>query len=855
MHKKIILTTALTISVFASNAQRWVEYMQDPNVNFYITQKEAHRYFEEKEKNIQEKEQLGNTLQKQEESGYQLFQRWERFMEPRVYPSGDVTIPSQKYKEFLKQRAEDNLNKYSESVSNKALSNSWTPVGPMGDMVYGDAGRLNFVRFNPTNNNNAWVGAPAGGLWSSVNDGISWTITTDQSIASGYSDLAIDPTDSQIMYAATGDADGYFSNSIGVLKSIDGGQNWASTGTLGMSSYLKIGRLLIDPNNNQVLIAATNDGIYRSQNAGASWQQVSTIDATDLEFKPGNSGTVYAAGRDFQISTNNGLNWTTITNGVPSYSAVIRLAIAVSPADPDYVYMLAADYNGFGFYGLYLSTNGGTSFNTQSTSPNVLGWSSTGGDTGGQGFYTLSLAVSPTNKNEVMVGGVNIWRSLDAGVSWNISGQWINTTVNDYVHADIHDLVYLNETTIWAATDGGIFYTLDTGITWIASNGSINVSEIYNFGLSTTQYHKIIASYQDCGTNVLNGTSWTNVGGGDGIQSFIDWNNDNNMYWTSAAGSAMRSIGGNTQWLSMPSSSYLNFIQDPLTSTTLWAFGGNQNIVYSSTDQGTNWSSTSGTIPDNNVTRLKVAKSNSQIIYVISYNTMFKTTDGGNSWINITGTLPSNYTSLSAIEIKPTDANTVWVTLSGYYGGNKVYKTTDGGLTWTNISNGLPNLPVNCITYSSALNEPLFVGTDNGVYFMDTTMTSWVAYGTGLPFTEITSLAIFQPTGKLNAATLGRGIWEIDLFDYSTSSATLTRFTSGNIDVFPNPAKEKITILSSSNTEGVITITDLLGKIVKEAKINSNQTVINTEDIQSGVYFIKVTLGNNSNTQKIVISK
>jgi photosystem II stability/assembly factor-like uncharacterized protein len=852
MVKKLVLTIVCLASVFMSSAQKWIEYMHDPHVNFYVTQKEARKYFDEKELGKADSyNKEGNNNQTEEEDGYQLFKSWERYMEPRVYPSGDVTLPHRMYKEFLRQKADYGTNKSSHPVANRVQSNTWTPIGPMGDMVYGDAGRLNFVRFDPVNNNSIWVGAPVGGLWHSTNNGVSWTTNTDQLASKGYCDLAINPLNTQIMYLATGDGDAYFSGSIGVLKSVDGGVSWDTTGTIGTGQYLKLFRLLIDPSNPQVLIVSANDGIYRSSNAGASWVQVSTMSANDLEFKPGNSGTVYASGIEFQISTNNGLSWTTVTNGVPT--SVNRLAIAVSPADPNYVYMLASDNNSSGFSGLYLSTNSGASFNTQSTSPNLLGWYTDGSDVGGQGTYTLSLAVSPVNKNEILVGGVNIWRSLDGGLSWTLNGEWLNETISTYVHADVHDLVYLNGNTVWAATDGGVFYTPNNGTSWTASNNLINVSEVYHFGLSSTNPAKIIASYQDCGTNLLNGASWTNIGGGDGWQGFIDWNNDNNMYWCDNGG-AYSSINGNIQWMNLPES--YGFLQDPVSSTTLWSFGINE--IYKSTDQGMNWNQTAGTLPsDQSVTNLKVAKSNSQVVYVITFYNVFKTTDGGNSWTDITGTLSALNLFVTGIEVDPTDANTALITLSGYSAGDKVYKTTDGGLTWSNFSDGLPNLPIINIIYESAQNKALYVALDNGVYYRDTTMNTWVPYGIGLPNTEIRDFAIFHPTEKLRVATLGRGIWEVDLFN-PVASTPFFDFVSDNVKVFPNPSKGNFSVKTVLEKKDnlIISVCDIVGKEISSTEEHNTFGGVRNIDLSqhgAGIYFVKVSTSRGTVIKKIVL--
>src|SRR3989338_3317613 len=122
----------------------------------------------------------------------------------------------------------------------------------------GGAGRLNFVRFDPTNSNTIFVGAPDGGLWKSTNGGTSWTTSTDQLTVIGCTDVAIDPGNTQIMYLATGDGDAGDCYSIGILKSTDGGATWNTTGlSWTVNQGRTISKLLMHPTNSQILIAAT----------------------------------------------------------------------------------------------------------------------------------------------------------------------------------------------------------------------------------------------------------------------------------------------------------------------------------------------------------------------------------------------------------------------------------------------------------------------------------------------------------------------------------------------------------------------------------------------------------------------
>lgn len=773
--RRQLLSLAFLITTYLCSAslqaQKWQEMMHDPSANFYQTQAEFNQYWST------------HTIEKGK--GYKPFRRWEYYMEPRVYPKGDITLPSRAYEEFLQYQQSN------PQLFQNPLSSTWTPLGPSGAPTGGGAGRINFVRFHPTTSTTLFAGAPDGGLWKSTNSGTSWATTTDQLAVIGCTDIAIDPTNTQIMYLATGDGDAGDSYSIGILKSTDGGATWNTTGlNWAVSLGRTISRLLMDPTNSSILLAATSNGIYRTTDAGVSWTQVRTGSYKDMEFKPGDNNTIYAAGNTFWKSTNNGVAWTQVTSGVPAATGVDRIAIAVTPANTAYVYLLVANNTNSGLVGVYRSTDSGTNFTQRTgTSPNLLGWSNTGSDSGGQGWYDLAIAVSPTNADYVIVGGVNIWRSTNGGTNWSIHAHWTGSGA-PYVHADIHDLIFLpgSGTTYFTGCDGGVFRTTNSGTAWGDISSNLQIAQQYRVGLSTSNANLLLTGHQDNGTNRYNGT-WAQVYGGDGMACFIDRTNNNTMYASYVNGDYKRSVNGGGSWTNIITGLTGNaawvapWQQDPSVTNTLYA--GYTNM-FRSTNQGTSWTQI-GTLSASNtntVVEFDVAPSNNQVIYVVKYNAVYKTTNGGTNWTDITGTLPVGSVSLTWVEVCPTDANKAWVACSGYQSGMKIYQTTNGGTSWTAYSTGLPNLPANCIVYQNGTSDGLYVGMDVGVYYRDNTMTGWVPYFTGLPNVSIRDLEIYYATGKLRAATFGRSTWEVDLYSPG-AVAPVANFTANQQTVCP----------------------------------------------------------------------
>jgi len=765
MKLTIKLTSILFLLVHINlSAQTWVDKLHDTTQNFYSIQQEFNNYWQNRPY--------------ERGKGYKAFKRWEWFTEPRVYPSGDLKLGSrakalEQFKIYLSQNpvAAQKIN----SVNATSTTGNWTAMGPFGSPINGDAGRITFIRFLPGNVNTIFVGTGAGGMWVSTDGGTNWSTNSNSLEVLGCSDLAIDPSNTNIMYLATGDIDAGDTHSTGILKSTDGGVTWNTTGlTWAVSLQRRIGRLLINPLNPNILFAATSLGVYRTNDAGVNWTLVKSGGFKDMEYRPGDTSTVYAVTSStfFKSTTggNTSASFIQITSGLPSAGA--RQVVSVTPADPNYVYILrSASDNSFG--GVYRSTNSGTSFTLMSNSPNIFGWDPNGTDSGGQGWYDIACGVSTTDKDEITVGGVNSWKSLDGGATWNNNTHWYGANGIPYVHADLHAVEYVSGTTCYLGTDGGIAVTTDGGVTWTTINGQMNIAQSYRIGQSTTTANYVLSGHQDNGTNLLNGTTWKEVYGGDGADCFVDRTNNNTLVESYVNGDFNISNNGGNTWSNITSGLtgsaawVAPIIQSPHVANTYYC--GYQQ-VFKSTNKGTSWTQMGTITASGQILFLAAAPSNSLVLYAASSGAVYKTTNGGTSWSAISSGLPTSSAQITRIAVDNTDANNVFVTFSGYSAANKVFTTTDGGATWTNISSGLPNLPVNCVIYTNNSNDAIYVGTDVGVYYRDGSMSTWTPYMTGLPNVVVNDFEIFYPTNKLRAATYGRGVWQSDL--YSNPSAT-----------------------------------------------------------------------------------
>jgi hypothetical protein len=780
----------LMILLYAPYAtgQVWMDAQQQPSLdgkkppkqNFYEIQKSFNTFWKDKI------EPGKGKIPKAK--GYKQFKRWEWFWQQRVgkdgiFPRSSVIM--EEWEKYLAEHPEAKLSRQRPQKNTKEISSgtdfisegssngNWQFLGPYTSAGgYSGMGRINCVAFDPFNPYVIWAGSPGGGLWKSINGGNQWTTQTDNLPVLGVSGIAIHPTNPAIMYIATGDMDNSDTYSVGVLKSINGGATWFPTGlSYAVTDGVLIKALIIHPTNPDILLAATSNGIYRTTNAGTNWTLEQSGFFHDIKFKPGSPSTVYASSYGFSAqiyrSTNAGDTWTLESN----FSGVYRIALAVTPANPSLVGALLSNNTNYAFAGFYRSLDSGDSYSpVYLPGINLLGNTPTGSDAGGQAWYDLCLAISPVNANDIHVGGVNTWRSVDGGSNWSINTMWYAGAGVQVVHADKHFMAYhplTNE--LFQCNDGGLYKTAD-GVNWIDRSNGLRITQFYRVANAATNVNINIAGAQDNGTKLRNGFAYSDVIGGDGMECLIDYTNANIMYGSYQYGEIFKSTNGGASFTSisttLPIGAWITpFVIDPVNPQILYA---GYNEVYKTVNGGASWSPISPLLSGFPMENLAVAPTNTQYIYASNYLSLYKTTNGGTNWSLVT--LPNNSQSVTSIEVSPSDPNIVWITYSGYSAGVKVFRTDNGGTTWTNISGSLPNLPVNTIEYDKST-ATLYIGTDVGVFVRAYDMADWQVFDAGLPNVIVNDLEIHHTARRLRVATYGRGLWESDLYNGQLQTA------------------------------------------------------------------------------------
>jgi len=642
-----------------------------------------------------------------------------------------------------------------------AQNPNWHSLGPVNMPAY--MGRVNCISARPGQPDTLFVGTPGGGVWRSDDGGATWVPRLDFLPVLGVSAIVIDPSNPDTVYIATGDADAGVTPSIGVWKSTNGGTDWANTGlSWSLADGRQIYNLIMTPGNSQQLFAATTDGIYKTSDGGTTWQRTTPGGNTwcyDVQFKPGSSTVVYVTckGANFFRSTDAGANWSQVTTGLPT-DGVDRSVLGVSPNSSSGLYILYGDSGNGDIYGLYRSTDSGVSFSKQAG--NV---SSVGGNH--QQGYDLTLAVSPTDFQNVAAGEYNIGASTDGGATWP-------TVTHDGttgIHIDVHKVAFLNGV-LFACTDGGIHKTLDGGAHWVDLSPTLQIAQIYKFYGAPQDSSLIYVGEQDNGLDQYSGGTWSRKEGGDFDQPIVD-PTDENIVYAMAFGYYYKTTNAwdTYTFLNITSSEGggSSLTISPADGKTL--FAGYQN-VWKTTDGGDTWSPISSFGDQASCSAIILAPSNPSYIYAIRGGEVWRTIDDGANWVK--QSIPVSGTA-TALAVSSSDPNHVWLAQNDS-SANKIYVSADGGTNWSAFTGSLPNRRVTSIVYEGGSNDGLYAGFDAGIYYRNAALSDWQPFNTALPNSPVTDLQIEYSSLTLRAATFGRGLWETYLYGAAPVPPALT---------------------------------------------------------------------------------
>ena len=652
------------------------------------------------------------------------------------------------------------------------VEDPWKSIGPANR-----GGRTIALAVDPGNPNLVWAGSASGGLWRMTITGTSyrWDYVDTGFPVLGVNAIAIDPRDPRTMYIGTGEVYGYGrsigglhirntrgSYGIGILKSSDGGATWKKSLDWSYEQQRGVQALRLHPTNSQIVFAATSEGVYRSRDAGATWEQVHTaVMAVDLVINPVNPdivlvscGNLGSPGGGIYRSSNGGEpgSFQKLAGGLPATWRG-KTMLAITGAAP--VAIFADVANESGSVGLFRSDDNGDSWTAVNSTTNWAGI---------QGWFSHFVRVHPRDASRLLIGGVDFYASSNGGTTMQQRGG---------MHPDHHCFADhpTNPDIVYVGNDGGVYQSSDGGATFRSMNDGYLTAQFYNGFSSSPKDPKLaLGGLQDNRSILYNGTpNWRPILGGDGTFTAINPQDDNILYGSvyflqiSRSRDRGQTFQGISEGLAGGACFVAPFILAPSQPSTIY---GGKTFLYKSTDSGDNWVSMNGgrALNGNPIIAIGVSPTDAAIVYAATVPgsgrraQVFASSDGGQTLRDVTGSLPDRY--YIDLVVSHHDPRVAYITLSGY-GSPHVFRSEDGGQSWVDIGKGLPDVPTSALVIDPANHRTIYLGNDIGVFVSVDYGQSWVQWKEGMPSAALVmDLSLSISNRKIRAVTHGNAVFE-----------------------------------------------------------------------------------------------
>lgn len=705
----------------------------------------------------------------------------------------------------------------------------WRVAGPesMG-------GRIESIAIHPDDPNTIYTGAGSGSIWKSINHGTTWKPIFDDQSTFAIGCITIAPSNKDILWVGTGEvlmARSTYSGT-GVFKSTDAGETWQH---MGLPGTYHVPRIVINPNNPDIVYVAAQGhnytfneerGVFKTTDGGLSWEKVLYINekvgAIELVMDPEDNNTLYAvswerdrkawnniiSGEESGIykTTDAGANWTRLKGGLPSGANIGRMGIAIAPSNPNVLYAIVDNQaptkeNRKGRVGgeLFRSNDKGVTWTKTHEGPFPTGI----------GYDFCLVRVSPDNEDEIFVPGWKLIHSIDAGKTFNFTGDTVVHVLPidiKVMHLDMHELVIdqNNPDRLLLGNDGGLYCSWDRGNTWLHFN-NLPIGEFYAVSVDNAEPYNIYGGSQDNAAlygpagnyNIADRLTkkgvkdpWNNVyldrwGGGDSYFTEPDPTNPDVIYYESQFGGFRRKNikteetsniqprakkGKNEyryNWMTP-------FIISKYEPSSIYY--GTQSLLKSE-DRGDSWKIISpdlstdpgpeknGNVPYGTITSISESPLQQGLIFIGTDDGNIQyTADEGKSWKLISNALPLKW--VSRVRASRFDKKTVYATFTGYRDDDfqtYIYMSKNLGKSWKNLSGNLPPEPVNVIIEDPRDPEILYIGTDLSVYVTINGGKEWISLSNHLPTCAVYDIAIQERELDLVIGTHGRSVFVLDI--------------------------------------------------------------------------------------------
>ena len=685
-------------------------------------------------------------------------------------------------------------------------------------------GRIHNLAVLPGNPSVIFVASASGGLWKTTNRGHTWRNTFADQTVSTFGDVAIAPSNTDIVYAGTGEQNNRQSTSWGngVYRSDDAGETWQH---LGLTQTRHIGKVIVNPINPEIVYVAAlgnlwqpseERGVFRSLDGGQSWEKTLFVDsytgAVDLAINPEDPRILYAAtyqrlrrtwgfngggpGSAVYKSEDSGETWQQLTNGIPTGDKG-RIGLAISESNPNILNALI-EHADASAQGTYRTENGGNSWaKVSSLNPRPM--------------YYSKIFIDPSDSNRVYVLATSSYKSEDGGATFSEIAE--RPTYDVGVHADQH-AVWINPSDpnhFYLAGDGGLWETYDQGDNFRKLN-NIPIGQIYALGLDNRDPYYVYVGMQDNhswmgpsrtrGWIGITNDDWRQTGFGDGMYQQPNPINHRFVYGNSNGGGYYRFDPETGDMIdirpraSLTESRYRwDWVSPSLVSShdpTRVYLGGNRLFV--SQDNGESWTRTEDltrredrnemelmgvrgadiTISANDGTSsygeiVVIAESNidSEVLWVgTDDGNLQMSRDGGTTWSELSNNVQGvrNGTYVSRIVSSILGPEVAYVAFDAHRDGDfspYLFVTKDFGETWTPLMNNLPSGSINSFLEHPDNPNTLFVGTEHSVFVSTNNGSDWAKLE-NLPTTAMDDMAIHPREKDLVIGTHGQSVWILD---------------------------------------------------------------------------------------------
>ncbi len=663
----------------------------------------------------------------------------------------------------------------------------------------------------PTQPNVFFVGVNNGGVWKTDDSGRTWKPIFDSAPTGSVGDLAVSPTNPNIIYVGTGEGLHRPDLSVGdgMFKSIDGGKSWAH---IGLDDVQQIARVIVNPEDpNNVFVAGLGHpyganetrGVFKTTDGGETWEKVLYINhntgCIQVEFDPTNPNIVFADMWEHQEgpwenasfsgpnsglykSLDGGKTWNKLTKGLPTASQGLgRIGIGISPSNPNRMYATVDSRQNSGFY---RSDDAGESWQQIPTHRRIYG----------RGSDFAEVRVHPNNPDIVFSANVASYKSIDGGFNW--------TSIKGAPGGDDYHRIWinpLNPDIMLFAVDQGATITVNGGKTW-SSWYNQPTTQLYHITTDNQFPYWVYGGQQESGAI---GVASRGNGGQISFREFMGVGADEYAYIAPDPKNSNIIFGGRVTKFNKLTGQSQNVAPEAMRSgafrylrtmplifhpadDNMLLFG--TNVIWKTMDGAQSWEQIS---PD--LTRVKPEVPASigdfktaelenmvqrAIVYSIGPSAVSKdiiwagtddglvhvTIDGGKNWLDVTPPALKSWDKIAQIDASHFDKNTAYIAVNAIRKDNMkplIYRTTDLGKTWTLITRGMNEMgPVNVVREDPKTKGLLFAGTEREVYFSNNNGDHWENLRMNMPATSIRDLQIHE--NDLVVGTHGRSIWIMD---------------------------------------------------------------------------------------------